>query len=178
MFDYKKLMAELPGIWEYGLVDTKDLVFLEEVREICKKNDCRKYGTSWACPPGVGTLEECREKVLSYDRGLMFTGKYQLRSPFDWKGMMKGLTEFKKVCSALNDKICDYCQDYLILDVEGCDLCEQCTYPDAPCRFPEKMHPSVEGYGMLVSAVAKAAGVKYDNGEGTVTYLGLILFRD
>ena len=176
MFDYQKLVAEVPGIWEYGLVDTKDLVFLEEVREICKGNACRKYGTTWACPPAVGTMAECKAQVMQYQQGLMFTGKYSLHSPFDWRGMLKGLAEFKKVCSRMGEKIKDYCDDQLILDVEGCDLCEQCTYPSAPCRFPEKMHPSVEGYGMLVSAVAKAAGVKYDNGEGTVTYLGLVLF--
>ncbi|MGI5824223.1 MAG: DUF2284 domain-containing protein [Bacillota bacterium] len=178
MFDYKKMMSEIEGVWEYGLVDTKDLVFLDEVREICKANSCRKYGTTWACPPAVGTMEECREKVMQYGQGLMFTGKYRLRSPFDWKGMMKGLAEFKEICSIVDEKAKEYCRDYFILDVEGCDICEKCTYPDAPCRFPEKMHPSVEGYGMLVSAVAKKAGVRYDNGEGTVTYLGMILFNE
>lgn len=178
MFDYKEFMKQIPGVWEYGLLDTKDLVFLDEVREICKKNSCRKYGTTWACPPAVGTMEECRAKVMEYKKGVMFTGKYELRSPFDWRGMMKGAQEFRQVCSDIGAKIKDFCNDYFILDVEGCDLCEKCTYPDAPCRFPDKMHPSVEGYGMLVSAVAKNAGVKYDNGEGTITYLGLILFND
>ena len=178
MFDYERLMADVEGVFSYGLVDTKDIVFMEEVREICKGNSCRKYGTTWACPPAVGTFEECRAEVMQYDKGLMFTGKYDIRTPFDWKGMMKGLEHFKTVCAELGEKIKDYCDDYLFLDVEGCDICEKCTYPDAPCRFPEKMHASVEGYGIYVSAVAKAAGVKYDNGEGTVTYLGMILFKN
>lgn len=177
-FDYEKLMAEVEGVYAYGLLDTKDIIFLDEVREICKGNSCRKYGTNWACPPGVGTVEECKAKVMRYSKGLMYNGKYDLRSPFDWKGMMAGMAHFRGVCTELGEKMPDYCEDYMMLDLEGCDICEECTYPDASCHFPDKMHPAVESYGMLVSALAKSAGIKYDNGEGTVTYLGLILFND
>ena len=44
------------GIWQTGLIDTKDLVFYEEIREICKGNVCRNYGATWACPPAIGTI--------------------------------------------------------------------------------------------------------------------------
>ena len=178
MFDYEKLMSEVPGVYAYGLIESKDLVFWEEVREICKGNSCRKYGTTWACPPAVGTFEECKAEAMQYKKGLMFNCKYDIRSPFDWKGMMAGMAQFKEVCAELGEKVKDYLDDFLFLDAEGCDICEECTYPDAPCRFPDKMHSSIEGYGMYVSAIAKKAGIKYDNGEGTVTYLGLILFNE
>lgn len=178
MFDYEKLMSEVSGVYDYGLISADDLVFLEEVRDICKGNSCRQYGKTWACPPAVGTYEECKAEAMSYKKGLMFNGKYEIKSPFDWKGMMAGKDKFKAVCTQLGEKINDYIDDYLFLDVEGCDICKECTYPNLPCRFPDKMHSSIEGYGMYVSAIAKKAGIKYDNGEGTVTFLGLILFND
>ncbi|MFQ6804175.1 MAG: DUF2284 domain-containing protein [Lachnospiraceae bacterium] len=34
---------------------------------------------------------------------------------------------------------------FLILSNEGCDLCSECTYPEAPCRFPDRSHGSIEG---------------------------------
>ena len=176
--DYSKILQETDGVYQQGFVDINDLVFLDEVREICKQNACRKYGTTWACPPGIGTLEECRERIYRYNKAIMFTGKYALRSPFDWKGMMRGMKDFQKMCFAIDDKLKALGADFLMLDIEGCSNCEKCTYPDAPCRFPDKVHGSIEGYGMLVSAVAKKAGVNYNNGDLTVTYLTMIFFNE
>jgi hypothetical protein len=36
--------------------------------------------------------------------------------------------------------------------------------------------PSLEAYGVNVSALASAAGMKYINGQNTVTYFGAVLF--
>jgi hypothetical protein len=40
------------------------------------------------------------------------------------------------------------------------------------------LHHSIEGYGILVSELAKKAGVNYNNGENTITYFGSLLFND
>ena len=62
-----------------------------------------------------------------------------------------------------------------MLSNEGCDLCDKCTYPDAPCRFPNRAHGSLEGYGIFVSEIAKIAGINYINGANTVTYFGAVI---
>jgi hypothetical protein len=36
--------------------------------------------------------------------------------------------------------------------------------------------PSLEAYGINVSELAKSAGMKYINGQDTVTYFGAVLF--
>ena len=46
---------------------------------------------------------------------------------------------------------------------------------DAPCRYPESMFHSLEGYGFDVHLLAEAAGIKYNNGPNTVTYFGAVL---
>ena len=68
--------------------------------------------------------------------------------------------------------------DFLLLSNEGCGRCTACTYPDAPCRFPQLLHHSLEGYGFIVSDLAKEAGIRYHNGANTVTYFGALLFND
>ena len=46
------------GVYEYGFVDPADVDYLQEVRDMCETNRCRRYGTSWACPPAIGTVKE------------------------------------------------------------------------------------------------------------------------
>ena len=91
--------------------------------------------------------------------------------------MEEGMTQFKMVCRNIDRQIRDYLKDFLILSNEGCDMCTECTYPDAPCRFPEQAHGSLEGYGILVSELAGQAGIRYINGKNTVTYFGGLAFN-
>ena len=56
-----------------------------------------------------------------------------------------------------------------------CTRCKDCTYPDAPCRFPEKMVSSMEAYGMLVLEICKANGLSYYYGADTMTYTSCFL---
>ena len=63
----------------------------------------------------------------------------------------------------------------MVMGASACMGCKQCTYPDAPCRFPDKLSHPMEGLGMIVSDVCKANGVKYYYGPGTLTYTGCIL---
>ena len=44
-------LCELPVV-QYEFFETKELVFSDRVRYICR-TECPQYGKSWACPPGV-----------------------------------------------------------------------------------------------------------------------------
>lgn len=164
------------GIFQYGVIDTKQIVFSEEVRHLCEVNYCGKYGTSWVCPPAIGTVDECKEECMKFDKGLVFTGKYDLLDSFDYEGMMEGHKAFKDVCYKFSDIIKEELSDFLLLSNEGCIGCKKCTYPDNPCILPEKLTYPVEGYGIMVNELAKAAKINYINGANTVTYFGLLLY--
>ena len=58
------------GASRIGRVSTRDIVFSDEVRQLCAQNVCRSYGATWACPPGVGEVAACREKCLSFENGI------------------------------------------------------------------------------------------------------------
>lgn len=165
------------GFTETGPVPIAELTWEPSVRQICRDNSCRGYGASWACPPAVGTLEECRARVEQYETMLLFSKKYELEDSFDFEGMGQAMTDFKKTVDVLQENLGNSLPAYLLLSNEGCGRCRKCTYPDAPCRFPRQLHHSLEGYGFLVNQLAKQAGIRYNNGPNTVTFFGALLYR-
>ena len=56
--EIEQQLLELP-IVQYAWLPAKELTFSENVRKICRE-ECPRYGTSWACPPAVGTVTECQ----------------------------------------------------------------------------------------------------------------------
>ncbi len=173
----EKAIAEI-GFSEFGYVGIDRLVYHSEVRAICEANTCRNYNTSWACPPAVGTVEECRARVAKYGRMILFSRAYQLEDSFDLEGMMAGMQDFKDLTDRFQEKLDAITSDYRLLSNEGCGRCASCAYPDAPCRFPKRLHHSLEGYGFIVSELAKEAHIRYSNGSNTVTYFGALLFHE
>lgn len=164
--------------FEFGCIDVTDLKFYPEIRKICEGNSCRNYATSWACPPAVGTVEECRERVNQYQKMMLFSAEYELEDSFDFDGMAKAIKDFKRMVDSFSVRIGNVLNNYLLLSNEGCGRCTECTYPDAPCRFPDMLHHSLEGYGFIVSELAQMAGVSYNNGVNTVTFFGALLYGE
>lgn len=164
------------GFFQWGLLPKEALTFSPEVRGMCAANRCGCYGKTWACPPAVGTLEECRAQCDPYSHLLLFSCKYDLEDSFDFEGMTEAGLRFKQQADALDALIAPRLSSYLLFSNESCHRCSTCTYPNAPCRFPESLHPSLEGYGFQVSVLAGKAGINYINGANTVTYFGGIMF--
>ena len=80
---------------------------------------------------------------------------------------------FQKMWDALEK---DY-PDLLAMGTGGCTKCKKCTYPDAPCRFPNRMCPSMEGAGLVVNAVCTKNGMKYNHGPNTICYTACFLLE-
>ena len=173
-----KAIVDKTGFAESGFVAIENLKYYTEIRKICEGNSCRNYAATWACPPAIGTLDECRARINRYDRMLLFSKIYSLEDAFDFEGMMEGMRDFKQLGDCLQENIKNNLSEFMILSNEGCGRCATCTYPDAPCRFPQLLHHSLEGYGLIVSELAKEAGIRYNNGSNTVTYFGALLFSD
>ena len=176
IYEKVKETAMQSGIWQADFISTQELLFYPEIREICKENTCRNYDTTWACPPAVGTIDVCKKRVMQYEKMLLFSIKYNLEDSYDIEGMQNALSSFKGSVDIFDEKLKTFLSDYLLLSNEGCKKCTKCTYPDFPCRFPAYLHHSVEGYGFNVYELAKAAGIKYNNGKNTVTFFGGLLF--
>lgn len=171
------LLAAQSGFSAWSYISVDQLQYHPEIRQICEGNLCRNYGTSWACPPAIGTLEACKARLKDYNRMLLFSRFYPLEDSFDFEGMKAGMVQFKKTVDAFQQLISPHLSRYLLLSNEGCGRCKQCTYPHAPCRFPQLLHHSLEGYGWIISDLAREAGIPYINGPNTVTYFGALCFH-
>jgi len=65
-----------------------------------------------------------------------------------------------------------------VLGAGGCKVCANCGILDnVPCRFPERAVSSVEAHAIDVAHLTETHGLKYINGEDTVTYVGLFLLK-
>ena len=166
------------GFSEIAPLDVSTIELMPEVREMCASNACHRYGKSWACPPGCGTLEECRARVQAYQTGVLVQTVGQLEDSWDFEGMKEIEQTHKEHFYALVESLRAKKLAVLPISSGTCTRCAECTYPDAPCRFPDKALSSMEAYGMLVNKVCKANGMEYNHGPNTVCYTSCVLFRD
>ena len=164
------------GFSHAGPLDPATLEPMKEVREMCAADKCRRYGKCWACPPGCGPLEALAEQMKGYSRGILVQTVVQLEDSFDFEGMMEGEAAHTRAFEAFAETCRAVEPDCMPLGAGTCMRCETCTYPDAPCRFPDKVFPSMEASGLLVTEVCKRNGMAYHHGANTVTYTSCCLF--
>lgn len=167
-------LLELP-IVQYAWIRAEDIPFSERVRSICKE-ECPRYGTSWACPPGVGTVEECRKRCAAFEGAFVFTTIAEVLDASNMEETLATRGEHEAVTRRIQKIFGGYTAQTLALSAESCAICKKCSYPDAPCRFPEKMIPCIEGYGIVVPLLAQKAEIEFENGGNVVTWFGMVLY--
>lgn len=165
-----------PEIHECRISATAQIPFHASVLEACRVNYCGKYGTCWTCPPGNGAPDELEQRVKRYPYAATFTFKIPLEDSFDFEGMMEGQQYAMEVLRSIVGELKRDGIMHMALGCGGCTLCASCTYPHEPCRFPDLAISSVESYGIHVAELSKILGLKYANGENTVTYFCMIFF--
>lgn len=169
-------LSQLP-LYTYGFVDTQTLEFSERVRYICR-NDCSMYGKSWACPPGVGTVAQCREKCLCYGQCLIICTITEVENISD----LQETLATRAAHEALTDQVAQLMRrqgtEPYVLSTEACAICKTCAILEGkPCRFPERMHPCVESQGINIIPTLEDMGIPFLYGENVVTWVSLLLFR-
>lgn len=161
--------------WSPLKVDTIELK--PEVRDMCAVNSCGMYGKRWSCPPGCGSLEECRERVAGYPHGILVQTVGDVEDGFDVEAMMEIEAEHRRHFMEMYDRLRETGETVLAIGAGCCNVCSKCTYPDEPCRFPDKKVSSMEAYGMLVLEVCKANGLQYYYGSDKMAYTSCFLLK-
>lgn len=165
------------GFSHAGELNMESLVFMPEVREMCSADKCHQYNKNWTCPPGCGTLDEITERIKSYSFGLIVQTTAELEDEFDMENTMEAAQKQKESFTKLMTLLRTRYDDILPMGSGGCRICEKCTYPDAPCRFPDLAMPSMEAYGLWVSKVCESSGIPYYYGKNTITYTSCYLLK-
>lgn len=172
------LLAEKAGFSHWGEVEMSSLIAMEEVRGMCASGRCGMYGKNWSCPPHCATLERAQAKMRSYYRGVLVQTTAYLDSEFDAEAIAEAEKRHKQSFFVLTRQARLLHPGCLPLSAGCCTVCRRCTCPDRPCRFPKKRLSSMEAYGLLVSEVCRASGIKYYYGEKTLTYSSAILYNE
>lgn len=169
----KKKALEL-GAYKVGVVPVEELVLDTVFRDICESNGCGMYGKCWMCPPDIGGIETLMAELKSYRTAVVYQTVGTLEDSFDFEGMQSA----KEHHSALSRALLPFAPEALHLSAGGCKRCNPCAkVKEEPCRFPQEAISSLEAYGIHVSKLAQSAGMKYINGENTVTYFGAIFLK-
>ncbi|WP_407309474.1 DUF2284 domain-containing protein [Desulfosporosinus sp. SB140] len=163
-----------------SLVEVEKIPFSEDFRRLCEQNSCGSYDKNWMCPPMVGPVNNLIKRALGFNQGLLFQTVHQLEDSFDWEGMQEGQANHEKIFRRILEhvKSNNIFNEILPLSVGPCMYCQKCAYLiKKKCYFPDKSVSSVEAYGINVTALVKDYGIPYYNGQNTVSYVGLILFK-
>ena len=114
----------------------------------------------------------------SYSKGILVQTVGDIEDSMDFEGIMEVTKLHNERFVECLDKLRTELPDMLPLNAGGCKRCNECTYPDAPCRFPEKAVSSMESYGLYVSDVCKKNNVAYNYGPEKMCYSGCFLYND
>ena len=168
-------LSELP-LYIYDFFDPKDLEFSSRIRWICE-NECPMYGKSWACPPGVGTVDCCRSKCLSFDNCLLISSIVEVRDIADMEETLATRPDHEALTNEVRDLMRAQGVDPYILSTEACSICENCAILEGkPCRFPMQMHPCVESHGINVVPILESRGLEFQFGANVVTWISLLFY--
>ncbi len=169
-----QLAVEL-GFSHTAPLDISTIELKPEVRQMCASNTCGQYGKRWSCPPGCGTLEDCQSQLAKKSAGILVQSVGDIEDGFDFEAMMEIEQAHKQRFLAMYDRLREQGTAALAIGSGCCTLCRECTYPNAPCRFPERHVASMEAFGMLVVDVCKANGLGYYYGPDKMAYTSCFL---
>ncbi len=163
-------------LFEYQMIETEQLQFQQRVRLVCEQ-ECERYDKTWACPPGVGDLETCRQRCLAYPYGFFFSSVAEVSDILNMEELLDTRAAHEEITDEIGNFFEDRGMETFILSTESCSICENCTYPDAPCRNPKRMHPCLESHGIVVTEIVEKQQMTYTLGGNDVLWFSLILFR-
>ena len=168
-------LSELP-LYIYDFFDPRELEFSSRIRWICE-HECPMYGKSWACPPGVGSVDTCRQVCMAYNHCLLISSIVEVRDIADMDETLATRPDHEALTEQVRELMKQQGIDPFILSTEACTVCERCAILDGqPCRFPEKMHPCVESHGINVVDVLERRGLDFQFGANVVTWISLLFY--
>ena len=173
-------LLESCGAGRAAAIPGDAVVYNTVFREICAKNSCGIYGKCHMCPPDIGPIDELIAQAKDYPLCILYQNIYEIEDSFDIEGMIEAKKAHHKCAQKVNEALSSLLgSNCLHLEAGGCGVCERCSKLDhLPCRFPHKALSSMEAYCVDVYNTATNAGLKYVNGQNTITYFGMILYTE
>ena len=161
----------------HGLTNSgdEDLVFMAL---IILEQECERYGSTWACPPAVGTLKECEERIRKFGQAVFFSSVAEVSDLMNMQEMLQTRAAHEELTTEVARFLKEQGFETFTLSTESCDICEDCAYPHGkPCRHPDRMHPCLESHGVVVSEIVEKQQMEYNLGGNTILWFSMVLFK-
>lgn len=174
-------IADLPlryGAFKAAVIKADKVETDPAFRAMCQANACGMFGKCYMCPPDVGEIDKLMAEVKNYEYALVYQTVSALEDSYDYEGMTEAKRKSYPLAQNLRKAFSELGISHALhLGAGACGTCERCAKATGePCRAPTLALPSLEAYGINVSRLAATAGMKYINGQNTVTYFGAVLF--
>ena len=180
MIDRERLEAALAALplYVYTWVDPQKIDHNHRVRWICE-NECPMYGKTWACPPGVGTVDACEKLCRSYKNCLMIGTIVETQDIADIDATLATRGDHEAVTGEVAALLRSLGADPYVLSSEACAICDRCAILDGQsCRYPDRMHPCVESHGINLIPTLEENGLDFQYGENVITWYSLLFYND
>lgn len=161
------------------LVPGTRLVTSDSLRRFCEDNVCGYYGRCWSCPPDAGEASALIGELKKYGRVLIYQVISRVCDLSDAEELNAAGARLTEVSQRLQDHLRSV-PDGEFLHLGGvCRLCPECArIKNEPCRYPERLIPSLSAYCVDVRKTCEGTSLEYTNGENTVTNFGMVLFNE
>lgn len=164
--------------YKYALINPKSVIYRDEFAAKCRMNHCGRYQKSWSCPPAIGDIDAIRTNASHFASAILYQKVFQLEDSYDYGSMEAGRKVIMTDSLELYDQLKKTKKAFFMLAAGSCSICAKCTYPEKPCRFPDRMLISMEALGIDVAETAKATQLKYYHGPATTTYFAIVFFGE
>ena len=123
MRKFEEYISQFP-VYEYRILDTKGIEVRERVRTICSQ-ECERFGTTWACPPAVGSLEQCRDRISRYPQAVFFSSVAEVSDLMNMEEMLSTRHQHEKITEEIASFLREQGFSVFTLSTESCDICQE-----------------------------------------------------
>ena len=167
------------GAYAAKVISVKEIEFDPSFRKYCEDNVCGQYGRNYACPPYAGTPQELKERACAFRQAVVFQTVTPLEGGMTEDSLQAAKNQNNQVGDAIQERLETEKRRSLRARAGQCSYCTECeAVKGKPCTYPPKGQISLSAFCVNVASLAETCGMKFQNGENTLTYFGVIFFGD
>ena len=145
--EIESFITQFP-IYQYQFLTPDEIEYNDRVRMICKK-ECPRYGTSWSCPPAVGTVEECVDRCRQYDDVLFFSSIAQVQDIMNMDESLATKAEHEKMTHLIEQYLRDHSVETYALSSDSVPPVKNALIPKRPAGIRSRCFPVLKVTGLL-----------------------------
>lgn len=154
-----EMIAEELGFSDTSSIPVYQIKFVPEYRKYCEDNVCGNYDKLPTCPPGCGTFEQLREKVMAYETAFVMKTLWTVEDFQDSKAFKEMKFQHNKITKEL-------------VHQAG----EQGIFGHTITAGPTVNTSCISAYCIDVSELAKTCSMEYFCGDNRVAFFSMFCY--